>query len=594
MWIVLWTLAGAADLAPRWSSESPPMAPVGPYSVAWSGPTEVLVGGGGYASRWSFQGEVWRAPYPVGYVRAVAPARQGRWAVIGADDGSVVVRSLDDGRIVRTLQAPGHPGQRASEPGNWVGAVAVSPRDDLAAAGMLLTGELAIWTLPDGVRLPLGLPFPDHHDRAQPRTPPWGQDPRRIESLAFHPNGRLLYIAGLFGAGIPLVVLDLETGKTATWRAHLPQASSHGQSVAVSPDGGLVALASWGGSLEVRRQDGEIVWARVLSERGWAGPVAFTPDGAHLGVATPEALWILDPATGASVAHREVSATGVAIHPDGSQIATVHHRESRVRRFRLPDLTPLDDPRGPFAAADQLSVSPDGTTLAVASSGGPGVRLFDRATGAQTASLPDQACVGWGGIKWSPTGELLAVHDCNYDRGIWVLHARSLQPASSASFPTNGEGWWTGDGAHLVVMDAFAYDNPRLYHVASGRAVEAANPHIAPYLKPVEPKNPGYVPPTNVALALWGARSVLPTHWINQHIPAAFAPAPGDGHGGFSRDLRTTAGVRGNTLTVYRDAAPIAEHTFERPVAGAAVTPDGRAVAVGFADGSVRMVDIVE
>ena len=152
------------------------------------------------------------------------------------------------------------------------------------------------------------------------------------------------------------------------------------------------------------------------------------------------------------------------------------------------------------------------------------------------------------------------------------------------SVATNGEGWFTADGTVVVVQDAFGGSVARA--VPGGRVVPLDD-------LPKRWHTPATTSDPDVALAQWGHRSVLPTHWLNQYgpqPPAVLQPAPhnGQAYGGYSLDGATTALLSGE---VVRGGEVVGSVRVERegPVA-VAISPYADAVAIGYADGTVQVL----
>lgn len=143
--------------------------------------------------------------------------------------------------------------------------------------------------------------------------------------------------------------------------------------VAFSPDGAFL--------LHMRKNEAVVVrdtrtWKAAREFEGSANALAFSPDGSVVAVAG-EKLRLLDFATGAARSEFPVRTTHVAFSPDGSALAALVGVTVRVfdvhRGVEDPPAVP------PFAQFPRLAWSPDGRRLAVADDGV--LRLADPATG---------------------------------------------------------------------------------------------------------------------------------------------------------------------------------------------------------------------
>jgi WD40 repeat protein len=187
-------------------------------------------------------------------------------------------------------------------------------------------------------------------------------------------------------------------------------------SVAVSPDGSLVATAAGEGGVRLyEARTGALL--RVVDGVGDRG-VAFSPDGRTLtaaGFHMDKLVGLWDVRSGDRVrtfaGQTEWEADATAISPDGKLLAsTATDRQILVwevatgkLRLRLKDQP---------SRVSALAFSPDGSVLA-AGGGDRSVRLFDCATGRLRRSLEGQGdwvCT----LAFSPDGERIASGSCDW------------------------------------------------------------------------------------------------------------------------------------------------------------------------------------
>jgi WD40 repeat protein len=217
-------------------------------------------------------------------------------------------------------------------------------------------------------------------------------------SLASSRDGRTLAVAG----NEPSVRLwDTDTG---IQQEPLRTGTGAVRSVAISPDGGKLAVGTWKSTTEVPvvmlwGWPGRCRLAEVGGHRGSINAVAFSPDGSRLFMADSAGqMKIWDVGVGAERACRQAHDAGImamAISPDDRLFATTSYCDGVVRLWDAADGEPRGSLEVPTGVAG-LAFSPDGTTLAMAR--GDGI-----------ASLSDVASGREVGTIRVPTGALQAV-----------------------------------------------------------------------------------------------------------------------------------------------------------------------------------------
>ncbi len=216
-------------------------------------------------------------------------------------------------------------------------------------------------------------------------------------------------------------------------------------SVAVSPDGRKAAVRTW----RLRVVDlatGSEVFSTQPGK--WAGPLAFSPDGAfllHVGD-DGKSLVVRDTATWAAVRELAIGQAGaLAFTPDGSRVV-VGGPTLRVVEFASGRV--LSELQGDGYAISRIALSRDGGTIAALR--GVAVRTFDLASGAETPP-PAPFLDPQHTLAWSHDGRRLAVGD---GRAIHVCDARSGRLLTTCRIAAR---WITGldfsdDDRRLIVQ----------------------------------------------------------------------------------------------------------------------------------------------
>jgi WD40 repeat protein len=261
------------------------------------------------------------------------------------------------------------------------------------------------WT-PTGVAVSQGNVYVLEYDD---ETPTEGRNwPPRVRKLS--KDGKVVTIATVRGSGSARA-----SEKTRTLVLQAPPAAAV-NSVAVSPDGSLVATAAGEGGVRLYdAMSGQLL--RVIGEAGDRG-VSFSPDGRMLtaaGFHMDKLVGVFDVKTGRRMlslaGHTEWEAYASALSPDGKLLAStgtdmqilVWEVTTGKLRHQLKDQ--------PYKIA-ALAFSPDSRTLA--SGGGDRVvKLWDMTTGNVRRSLAghgDWICA----ISFAPDGRTLASGSCDW------------------------------------------------------------------------------------------------------------------------------------------------------------------------------------
>ncbi len=310
------------------------------------------------------------------------------------------------GALASLLESSGAPAAaRMLDSGRDVQAVALSPDRQLLAVAAA-DGTLRLWNVS----------HPGHPARIDTVAEEGHTHP--LYAAAFSPNGQVLAAAG-------------EEGTVQLWNVTDPRHPTPlGQpltgpkntvySLAFSPVGGLLAAASadtkvwlWNVSDPTHPA---LTGGPLAGASGFVQAVAFSPDGHLLAAGSADdtvRLWnVADPAKprlAARLAGPAHAVDAVAFSPGGDELAAGSY-DNKVWLWRITDPT-KPTPAGKLTGATDwimaVAFSPDGKMLAAAGSDGQ-LRLWDTATGAPVAVIPQPQPVTslvWDGAHLLITGD---------------------------------------------------------------------------------------------------------------------------------------------------------------------------------------------
>ncbi len=203
-----------------------------------------------------------------------------------------------------------------------------------------------------------------------------------VTSMAFSPDGTMLASASWDKKVKLRDVAKRKTIATLTNIDHVSGLEHGGHTLAFSPDGKTLASAAWSvlfWDVATQKKIADFSWFNSLSHS-----IAFSPDGQLLAVSSSEYVWLYDVATLREFARIVVplsNVTFVVFSPDGKTLA-VSSWHGMVQLWDVEKRKTMAMLEGHVGGVSSMSFSPDGTILA--SSSGEEIKLsmvrtlFDR------------------------------------------------------------------------------------------------------------------------------------------------------------------------------------------------------------------------
>jgi WD40 repeat protein/transcriptional regulator with XRE-family HTH domain len=363
--------------------------------------------------------------------------------------------------------------------------------------------------------------------------------------------------------------------------------------VLVSTSGSRPTVQIW----DVRDPGRPVRLADTPPAAGDLQSVVLSPDGRRIAAGgTAGDVVVVDLADPARPGVPVPLATGggpvlaVAFGPGGRTLLAATGKD--IRRWTLgatpTELPPLAAPPSPLQS---LAVSPDGRLVAAGTADGPVALWRDAAALPPVTGPTDKAYA----VAFSPDGRMLAAGSADRTVRRWDV-ADPARPVPAAVL-TGATNWvnavaFSPDGRSLAAGSSDGY--ARLYDLATSR-VTATFPHPGPVT------STAFLDAGTLATGeadgvahLWPVRSPVVSTFDDAVFAVAFAAdgrrlAVGPGSKDGTAGLLDVGSPQGPEEMGTRVRNPAGDPSFS---GSAALTPDGRTLAVGRSDGSVRMWDV--
>ena len=434
----------------------------------------------------------------------------------------------------------------------------------------------------DGTRIASG--SPDHTVRLWDAATgaPIGQplhNDGAVTSVAFSPDGTRIASGSDDGA-----VRLFNAGTGAPFGQ--PLLDDHPvTSVAFSPDGTRIASGSDDGAVRLWDTDSGQLIGQPLRHGGVVTTVAFSPDGTRIASGSNDTtvrLWNAE--TGQPIGpplHHEDWVNSVRFSPDGTRIASA--AATTVRLWDTATGQPIGQPLAHDDVVTSVAFSPDGTRIASASIDKT-IRLWDATESREIGVFRGHESPALG-VAFHPNGMFLV----SSDKGSIRVWDTSWQPLRG-----HADKAWAGyyDGGRLIGsggMDSNGDKTVQWWDAATGRRIGQplrVNNDDVDRLYPVD-ENRLVSYGTVDTMQMWD-RAGKP---IGQ--PLRLLPPDPDRYLVADRTVsRIAALLEPSVVQVYDTATrqPVGKQIrTDQPVGTIRFSADGRTVATGSADGTVRL-----
>ena len=280
-----------------------------------------------------------------------------------------------------------------------------------------------------------------------------------VWSVAFSPNGKMLASASWDRT---VRLWDVNTGRLLHT---LTEHTNEVLSVAFSPDGNTLVSSDWDGSILLWNPQNGKPKGTLTGHAGGVTSVAFSSDGQTLASGSADQtvrLW--NPNNGKFIrtlmGHTHV-VDAVSFSPDGKILASAS-RDATIRLWNPNNGRPLMTLKGHTDEVTRIAFSPDGQTL-VSGSRDRTIRLWNPNNGKVKKTLSGYTD-GINPVAFSPDGTILLIG--GHGISVWDTETREnkapldtdIWDTVSVAFSPNGEMVATGSGDQKVhVFDFTRY-----------------------------------------------------------------------------------------------------------------------------------------
>ncbi|MER7315761.1 MULTISPECIES: WD40 repeat domain-containing protein [Streptomyces] len=402
-----------------------------------------------------------------------------------------------------------------------------------------------------------------------------------VRHIAWSPDGRRLATASRDGSAR---VLDARSGQSLLV---LPSDGTMVESVSWSPDSAYVATA--GRERVVRVWDAVSgVPVRLLTgATDIVRQVAWSPDGVYVAASSKDTVVrVWEAGTGRLVqelsGHRD-DVWGVTWSPDSTRLASASHDQT-ARVWGLATATAALVLQGHTDFVEGIAWSPDGLSIATGS-GDHTARIWDARTGALRLLLRGHTDYVWN-LAWSPDSRALA--SASSDHTVRLVSAQDAKVLAVLRGHTDTV-WgvtWSPSGTQLATSStdgtAIVWDlRPR------GAEVVVADGHRGPVNQASWSADEQRIATAcdDATVRCWssedGAPVTEPLRLDDRVWSVAWSPLPGD--------RRLALSTNDGLFRVLDDTGTVLVEQRGEVVESCVWSPDGRRIATGGHDGTVRV-----